>query len=125
VDPDTPASLLTAVRSAISSVRPRVLAARLRAVLECDVRADLSKIVVPILYLQAKADRLVDGSCVEEIQRIKPQVKVVTIDGPHLLLQRQPRMAAGTVVEFARLCCPSAMVDGFSGPQRGSSRSQV
>jgi pimeloyl-[acyl-carrier protein] methyl ester esterase len=106
---DAPTSLLTAVQGAISSVQPRVLVARLRAVLKCEVRADLDQIAVPILYLQAKGDRLVSASCLEDVRRIKPQVKVASLEGPHLLLQRQPQIAAEAVVEFARSCCPSVM----------------
>jgi pimeloyl-[acyl-carrier protein] methyl ester esterase len=109
VGPDAPTSLLTAVRCAILSVQPRVLVARLRAVLQCEVRADLNQIAVPILYLQAKGDRLVSASCLEEIRRIKPQVKVASLEGPHLLLQRQPRIAAEAVVDFVRSRRPSVM----------------
>jgi pimeloyl-ACP methyl ester carboxylesterase len=106
IGPDAPSSLLSAVRDAISSVQPGVLAARLRAVLKCDVRTDLSQIDVPILYLQAKGDRLVGASCLEEVRRFRPQVKVVSIEGPHLLLQRQPHRSAEAVVKFAHECCP-------------------
>ena len=109
VGPDAPTSLLTAVRGAISSVQPGVLAARLRAVLHCEVRADLNQIAVPILYLQAKGDRLVSASCLEEVRRIKPQVKVASLEGPHLLFQRQPQIAAEAVVKFARSCRPPVM----------------
>jgi pimeloyl-[acyl-carrier protein] methyl ester esterase len=109
VGSDAPTSLLTAVRGTISSVQPRVLVTRLRAVLKCEVRADLSQIAVPILYLQAKGDRLVSASCLEDVRRINPQVKVASLDGPHLLLQRQPQIAAEAVVEFARSCRPSVM----------------
>jgi pimeloyl-[acyl-carrier protein] methyl ester esterase len=109
VGPDAPAALLVAVRRAISNVWPRVLAVRLRATLKCNVQNELSQVDMPILYLRANRDRLVDASCLEEIRRIKPQVKVVSIDGPHLLLQRQPRLAAEAVLEFARWCCHSGM----------------
>ena len=109
VGPDAPTSLLTAVRGATSSVQPGVLAARLRAVLYCEVRADLNQIAVPILYLQAKGDRLVSASCLEEVRRIKPQVKVASLEGPHLLFQRQPQTAAEAVVKFARSCRPPVM----------------
>jgi pimeloyl-[acyl-carrier protein] methyl ester esterase len=109
VGPDAPSSLLVLVRSAISSVQPTVLAARLRAVLGCDVRAELGRVAVPILYLQAKGDRLVSASCLEELRRIKPQVKVASLEGPHLLFQRQPQIAAEAVVKFARSCRPPVM----------------
>lgn len=95
-------SLVAAVQLAVSSVRPEVLTARLRAVLGCDVRMDLSQITVPVLYLQAKQDRLVSASCLEVIQQSKPEVAVVVLDGPHLLLQRYPLQAAEVVVEFIR-----------------------
>jgi pimeloyl-[acyl-carrier protein] methyl ester esterase len=93
-------TLLASVRAAISSVRPAVLSARLRAVLECDAQAELSQVAVPIFYLQAKQDRLVNESCLEEIRRIKPQTTVTVMDGPHLLFQREPQLAADAVTEF-------------------------
>jgi pimeloyl-ACP methyl ester carboxylesterase len=93
-------TLLASVRAAISSVRPAVLSARLTAVLTCDARAELEKIVVPILYLQAEQDRLVNKSCIEEIRRIKPQTAVSVIDGPHLLFQREPQRSADVVTGF-------------------------
>jgi pimeloyl-[acyl-carrier protein] methyl ester esterase len=102
VGPDAPPSLLAAVRGAISSVQPKVLAARLRAALACDARAQLSRVVVPILYVQAKKDRLVSALCLEDIQRIKPHTAVAIIDGPHLLLQRRPQRAAQVVSEFVQ-----------------------
>jgi pimeloyl-ACP methyl ester carboxylesterase len=102
VGPDASPSLLTAVRSAVSSVQSKVLAARLRAVLGCDARAELGRVAVPILYIQAKQDRLVSASCLEELQRIKPQMSVAALEGPHLLLQREPRRAAEVVAVFAQ-----------------------
>lgn len=68
--------------------------------LSCDARAALRKVAVPILYIQAKHDRLVPMSCEEEIRRIKPKTSVVVIDGPHLLLQREPQRVAEVVAEF-------------------------
>lgn len=95
-------SLLATVRAAVSSVQPKVLAARLRAVLACEVRAGLGQVAVPILYIQASQDRLVSASCLEELRRIKPQMAVVVLEGPHLLLQREPRRAAEVVASFAQ-----------------------
>lgn len=101
VGPDAPTSLLVSVRDAISSVQPRVLAARLRAVLASDVRRAVGQIGVPILYLQAKQDRLVSASCLKVIQWSKPDVAVAVLDGPHLLLQKHPLKAVEVVMEFA------------------------
>ena len=102
VGPDTPPSLWAAMRSAVSSVRSKVLAARLRAVLECDVREELGRVAVPILYIQAQQDHLVSPSCLDEMRRIKPQMAVTVLEGPHLLLQREPRRAAEVVAAFAQ-----------------------
>jgi len=102
VGPDAPPSLLSAVRSAVSSVHSKVLAARLRTVLGCDVRAELGRVAAPVLYIQAQQDRLVSPACLEELRRIKPQMAVAVLEGPHLLLQREPRRVAEVVAGFAQ-----------------------
>jgi len=99
---DAPLSRRVPVGSALSEVEPKVMAARLRAVLRCDVRAELGRVAVPIFYLQAMQDRLVGGDCVEEILRVRPETVVEAIDGPHQLLQRHPQRSAGIVAEFLR-----------------------
>jgi pimeloyl-[acyl-carrier protein] methyl ester esterase len=98
--PGAPASLFKAVRAAISSVKPDVLAARVREVIRCEVRAELEQITVPILYVQAKQDRLVSAKCLKDIQSINPKVSVARLDGPHLLLQREPQRSAYVVSRF-------------------------
>lgn len=102
VGPDAPPSLLRSVRTAVSSVKPKVLAARLRDVFACEVRPEMGRVTVPVLYLQAKQDRLVSGACLAELRRIKPQMTVAVLEGPHLLLQREPYKAAETVAVFVR-----------------------
>jgi pimeloyl-ACP methyl ester carboxylesterase len=98
--PDAPTPLIAAVRGAISCVRPRVLSGRLRDVLACDARAELGQVSVPILYLQAKCDRLVPASCCKEFQRIEPRIEVVEVAGPHLILQREPERTAKEIARF-------------------------
>jgi pimeloyl-[acyl-carrier protein] methyl ester esterase len=100
VGTDASPSLLRAVRTAVASVKPDVLAARLRAVLACDVRGAVGQIGVPILYIRAEQDRLVSALCVEELRQLKPEMTVAALEGPHLLLQRQPQKAAEAVVGF-------------------------
>jgi pimeloyl-[acyl-carrier protein] methyl ester esterase len=97
---DATSTLVSAAREAISSVKPAVLSARLRAVLACDVRPDLRKVKVPLLYLQARHDRLVSPRCLEEIRVIRPEIRVVVVDGPHFLLQREPGRTAKIVKDF-------------------------
>jgi pimeloyl-ACP methyl ester carboxylesterase len=96
--------LVKAVSTAISQVLPQVLTARLRAVLTCDARAELSRIPVPLLYLQAKQDRLVDAPSADKIMSRKSDTKLVSLDGPHLLLQCLPQETAAIVADFVRQC---------------------
>lgn len=95
-------SLFEAVSAALSSVHPKVLSARIREVLACDVRLELARISAPMLYIQAGQDHLVKSFCLESIRRVKSQVEVVTLDGPHLLLQQEPGRSAEAVVRFVR-----------------------
>jgi pimeloyl-[acyl-carrier protein] methyl ester esterase len=121
VGADAPPSLLAAARAAISSVQPGVLAARLRAVLACDVLGAVGQISVPVLYVRAEQDRLVGVSCSEELQRVKPQMAVAALAGPHLLLQRQPRRAAEAVVEFISSVGVQPRLGGPQGRRRALS----
>jgi pimeloyl-ACP methyl ester carboxylesterase len=107
IGPEAPSSLLRSVRSAVSSVKPMVLTARLQGVLGCEARPEMGQVTVPVLYLQAKQDRLVSPSCLDELRQIKPQMAVAALEGPHLLLQREPHKAAEAVVQFVRSLCPS------------------
>jgi len=100
VGSDAPASLARRVGAEISWVEPEVLAARVRAVLSCDVRAEFAEVRVPIQYLRAAEDKLVSLDCLEEMLAFHPQMVVATIDGPHLLLQREPEFTAGVVAGF-------------------------
>jgi len=100
VGADASLSLVRAVRTAVASVKPDVLAARLRAALACDVRGAVGQVGVPILYIWAEQDRLVNALCVEELRQLKPEMAVASLEGPHLLLQQQPQKAAAAVVGF-------------------------
>ena len=100
VGPNAPPELVNALRTAVSSVSPVVMLSRLRTVLACDARVELSQVAVPMLYIQARQDGLVPASCLDEILRIKSQTAVATISGPHLILQREPRDCADIVARF-------------------------
>jgi pimeloyl-ACP methyl ester carboxylesterase len=104
IGPNAPESLRLAVRKAISSVEPSVMTARLRAVLCSDMRRALSKVAVPLLYVQAKRDKRISPSCLTEIRRIRPDTRVQQIDGPHLIVQREPKQVAEAVAKFIAEC---------------------
>jgi pimeloyl-ACP methyl ester carboxylesterase len=93
--------LAQTVQGTIRSLHPVVLVGRLRAVLSCDVRSELRKVEVPIHYIRAEMDRLIPHSSAEEIQRIRPDVTLSDVLGPHLILQEAPvgcaRLVSGIV----------------------------
>lgn len=64
-----------------------MLRARLRALLDVDVRQEAASIDVPVLALRAKRDRVVPAAAGEALLRCLPRVTPVDLDGPHLLLQ--------------------------------------
>ena len=98
--PKPPAPLCAALRKAIRSVSPSVLAARLRAIAECDVRQQLLSVTAPVLYIQATEDRAVGTSCGEEIKRLRPDTVLAKIAAPHLVLQCAPDKAAKIITAF-------------------------
>ncbi|SNT30966.1 Pimeloyl-ACP methyl ester carboxylesterase [Granulicella rosea] len=109
VGQDAPQSLLDAVRAAVGRVAPSVLAHRLRLVLNCDVRAELAQIAVPVLYVLAKGDRLVGQEALREIRRCLPGVEVVRVPGPHLLAQREPKRMVEILCRFLEQTAETAI----------------
>jgi pimeloyl-ACP methyl ester carboxylesterase len=89
------------VARVIFSVPTSTLAARLRQVLAVDVSADLRRLDVPVLYLIARDDAIVSTASAEHVRRCAPQTSVVTIAGPHLLLQTAPAQATSAIASFA------------------------
>jgi len=97
---DCPEVLCDAVRAALEAVSPEVLVYRVRLAVETDSREALQLCHAPILYLQGAKDTIVGPQSLAEIKAIKPEVKSVTLDGPHLLLQSMPREAFAAIREF-------------------------
>jgi pimeloyl-[acyl-carrier protein] methyl ester esterase len=102
IGPHPPHELRDAIRRTLRSVSPKVMALRVRAVMDCDVRDELVQVQVPILYLQAKHDRLVKAGSFQEIQRLQKNAILTSIPAPHLVLQREPRKAADLVAHFVQ-----------------------
>ena len=88
------------VREALRLVNPKVLAWRVRAILDCDARKDLSQTQIPMMYIQAEDDHLVRAECFIEIQRLRPNTILASIPGPHLVLQCEPQKAAEVLMQF-------------------------
>jgi len=82
-----------AAGAASASVHPDVLAHRLRATLRVDSRDAVRDCPVPVLSLVASNDWLVRRRCSRELLAARPSARVVTLQGPHMILQNQPDRA--------------------------------
>ncbi|HEX4125404.1 MAG TPA: alpha/beta hydrolase [Tepidisphaeraceae bacterium] len=91
-------------------VKPAVIAHRVRMVFQTDVRDALRSCQVPMLYIQAKKDLLVPRRNLRQIQRIKPDIEVVTLDSSHFVLQSHPASAAPAIAKFALNAPPAPCV---------------
>ena len=96
------AAVRASLAQAIEGVQPAVWRMRLRSVLNVDVTQQLERIRVPMLYLRASDDRVVPARASELISRSHSHVRVVTVDGPHALLQTNPVACAAAVRQFAK-----------------------
>lgn len=98
--------LRTALGHALAKVSGAAIRARLQAVLAVDARADLERVVAPILYLRAREDRLVPKHAADLIKEVQPSLQVIDVEGPHCLLQASPMAAARLIDAFIRAVEP-------------------
>ena len=89
-------------REAIRAVRPEVLAHRVRSVLRLNVVDELVHCPVPILYLRGSRDLVVPIRNLREIQALLPNIRVSTMEAPHMVLQTQPAACAQAIADFVR-----------------------
>ena len=97
---DASEELIAAFQASLMSVRPGVIATRVRATLDIDASDALTKCEVPALYLAANHDGLLRPGIPDELRALQPKLEVQTFDAPHLILQRLPREAAAAITEF-------------------------
>jgi pimeloyl-ACP methyl ester carboxylesterase len=83
-----------------AQIEPGEIAFRVRRVFQVDVRQQLADCRVPMLYLGASKDNVVPARNRRLIQQLRPDISVVTIDGPHGLPQTRPSEIAKAVEEF-------------------------
>ena len=93
-------ALLQTVLDAISEVPPTVIKNRIKVLAETDLRSRLKHITTPVLCIAAAADRVVPRRRVIELQSLLPNARLVVLEGPHLILQTQPKEAAAAISNF-------------------------
>lgn len=92
--------LFQLIASSVKELSPNAFRARLAAVANADFEADLKRVTQPILYLRATADVLVPASSCKAICALQPATRVAEIEGPHFLLQSNPREASERICLF-------------------------
>ena len=70
------------------------------AALSVDVTEEMAALNMPVLYLQARHDRLIRPQAGREVMRLAGNARHVVIDAPHFLFQMAPAPAA---IEIGRL----------------------
>jgi pimeloyl-[acyl-carrier protein] methyl ester esterase len=93
-------ALKAAIHLALKSVRPSTLRARAAAALRVDVTRLLPSITLPALILVARQDRLLPAACSRELAAQLSTSKVVSVDGPHFLLQTSVSSCCNEIVAF-------------------------
>ncbi len=96
---ETPA-LRAMLVDALATVSTVVLRKRLSEVARVDMRTILGRIKQPVLYLQAHSDRVVPRHAALDLMAAMPHIQLVSLEGPHLLLQANPVGAANLIQGF-------------------------
>ncbi len=100
VGEDATPALVDQLSASLETVKPAVLAHRVKMALETDSREALKKCPAPVYYLLGKQDALVGKRGWAEIKRARKDAKCTVIDGPHMLLETRPRETALAVAEI-------------------------
>ncbi len=98
--PGAPAALVGEFKNVLRSVRPEVLATRLRDVLKVDALDALQECPYPLLAIAASDDRLVPGKIYQSMTALCCDMELTTLEGPHCLLLRNPGSVAEEVHRF-------------------------
>lgn len=88
------------LRTSVRTNAPAVLARRARSGSNVDVTDLLSKINAPCLYLSASDDKMVPVRALQDLGKMMPTLKVVTIPGPHFILQTRPEKCFAAINDF-------------------------
>jgi pimeloyl-ACP methyl ester carboxylesterase len=79
-------------------ISPEVLASRLHEMRKLTLNQEV--IDLPAMYIQATNDLLLPDNAVNDIKTFLPQLEVHRLDGPHLILDTQPKTCARLVAGF-------------------------
>lgn len=98
------AQLVSRTRRAVRSINPIVLIHRVQQAAWLDARPALRQCRVPTLVLAGTRDRLVGQRSVRRIKRVRPDIPVQYINGPHMLLESSAQEVWNAVAVFLQSC---------------------
>jgi pimeloyl-[acyl-carrier protein] methyl ester esterase len=98
--PGAPDALVAEVQAAVTEAGPAVMARRSAEALRVDVRSELARATVPVLYLAPTRDRLVRRDVAPEVLAARPDAEIVRLVAPHMILQRQPHASLRAIEAF-------------------------
>jgi pimeloyl-ACP methyl ester carboxylesterase len=93
-------SLRRAIKEAIHTVKPEVLAHRVRLMFETDFSAALKELRAPLLCLAGTQDKLAAPQAIQNLLAAKENSACVTFETSHLVLQTHPKEALQAIVDF-------------------------
>ena len=97
---DCPEKTKRWVQDTLPRLKREVLAARIKAVLEINVREELKSGQVPVLYIAGSRDWLVGKNCLDAVWLCRPDVEIKVLDGVHMILQTRPDDSARAIIDF-------------------------
>ncbi len=95
---------------AVREMRDEVVAERLRLIAREDVRAELSRLAVPVVLAQFGRDLVIPERARRELESVCHNAVIVRIDGPHFALEVQPRECAAAILESLRAHFPAEVL---------------
>ena len=93
-------SLLNTIKQAIHTVKPEVLAHRVRLMFEIDFSNALQDLRAPLLCLAGAQDKLAAPQAIQNLLAAKENSKCVNFNSSHLLLQTHPKEAIEAIQDF-------------------------
>lgn len=96
---DTDSAVRSRTHELLETIPPKHIQNRMCLVNETDVSSMLEKIETPLLYIQAAWDQIVFASAAQEIKYHANDVKIATVDGPHMILQAKPQQCAELIID--------------------------
>lgn len=82
------------LEDALTMVPEQVIKYRAKQVLQVNVLKEFTALTLPLLYLQARQDRLIWAFNAKTLLQLQPKMQLVVLDAPHFLLQAIPELAA-------------------------------